>query len=194
MPPVNPTTQFHRTAEHLLELLRAAFKSPIFDVQMMPPVPSKLEWDRITRQRPFVGLAWAGLKPDKQARALKGASQWIVYLVVDNVGAVATRWTGDDLGIGLFGMVTAASFVLHGHTVPDVGSISITEMESLYREDWSDDATAIAAIGLEVDMIPGAAAPAGSTLEEFLTLTCAWVTPAPDGSVPMPTDTIPIGG
>lgn len=194
MPPVNPTTQFHRTAEQLLELLRAAFKAPLFDVQLMPPAPSKAEWDRITRQRPFVGLAWAGFEPGKQLRVLQGGSKWIVYLVVDNVGDIAARWVGDSRGIGLFGMVTAAGYLLHGRAIDGVGSITVTGIDSLYREDWADDASAIAAIGVDVAMIPGDAGAGAVTLEEFLTLTCAWVTPAPDGSVSMPTDTIPIGG
>lgn len=194
MPTVNPTTQYHRAAAYMLEQLRAAFKAPTFDVQLMPPAPSKEEWAQITRERPFVGLAWAGFTPDKQARGLKGNSTWVVYLVVDNVGDVAARWTGDSLGIGLFGMVTAGGFALHGRTITDVGSISVTGIESLYREDWADDATAIAALGVEVGMLPGDATTIAATLDDFLTLTCAWTMPAPDGSAPLPTDTISLGG
>lgn len=194
MPTVNPTTQYHRAAEYLLEQLRAAFKAPTFDVQLVPPAPSKEEWNRITHLRPFVGLAWAGLTQGKQARALEGKSTWIVYLVVENTGDVAARWTGDNLGIGLFGMVTAGGYALHGRTIPDVGSIAVTGIESLYREDWADDASAIAAIGVEVDMTPGNAGAGATTLDDFLSLTCAWTMPAPDGSVPLPTDTISIGG
>ncbi len=194
MPTVNPTTQYHRAAAYMLEQLRAAFKAPVFDVQLMPPAPSKEEWNQITRQRPFVGLAWAGLEPAKQARVLKGSSKWIVYLVVDNVGDVSARWLGDSKGIGLFGMVTAGGYALHGQTIPDVGSIAVTGIESLYREDWADDATATAALGVEIDMCPGDAGAGADTLDDFLTLTCAWTMPAPDGSQPLPTDTISTGG
>lgn len=187
-----PSTRYHDCAAALLARLALAFKAPTFQLELMPPAPTKKEWEQITRVRPFVGLSWAGFEPGAQARGLTGDSEWIVYLVVDNAGDVAARWTGDSRGIGLFGMVTAAGHLLHGFTVDGVGSAKITSIDSLWREDWADDATAIVAIGLKVGMSPGAGF-AAETVDDFLALTCAWTMPAADGSAEIPTSTLSLG-
>lgn len=187
-------TPIHRAADALLGRLRLAFPRPPFDVQVMSPAPSKAEWERATRIRPFIGFAWAGFDADAQARHLNGKTHFIIYLVVDNVGSVEARYRGDGLGIGLWGMIVAAATVLHGVTIEGVGSSAVTGIDSVHRDDWADDATAIAAIGVDVTMSPVTPNPAGANLPDLLRLTCAWEIPAPDGSAPMPTDTITLRG
>jgi hypothetical protein len=187
-------TRFHLIADALTSRLRQAFPAPTFDVQLMPAVPSRAEWDRLTHTRPFVGLAWAGFEPRGQVRSLSGAAKWIVYLVCDNVGSSEALFRGDSRGIGLFGMVQAAAAMVHGATIDGVGSTTVTQIESLYREDWAAEDAAIAAIGIDVGATLSAAPAGGADLDDFLRLTCAWVIPAPDGSAPMPTDTLTLRG
>lgn len=189
-----PATRFDLIADALTARLRQAFPSPTFDLQLMPPAPSKAEWERLTRTRPFVGLAWAGFEPGRQARSLAGSAKWIVYLVCDNVGSGEALFRGDSRGIGLFGMVQAAAAMMHGATIDDIGSTTVTQIESLWREDWAADDAAIAAIGVDVGATLSTAPAGGVDLDDFLRLTCAWAIPAPDGSAPMPTDTLTLRG
>lgn len=186
-----PRTQLHKIADGMIARLRLAFPASHFEIQLMPAVPTKNEFDRITRRRPFIGIAWAGFKPDTQARTLKGDASFIVYLVVDNQTSPAMRFMGDARGVGLFGMITAASALLHGWTLEDVGSATVTEVESLAKEDWGDDATAIAGLGVAMPILVGSGFAAGAALDEFLRLNCAWLIPAPDGSPTVVTPSSP---
>ncbi len=170
-----PTTQLHRLAATIEARLRLAFPAEIFGFQLMPPIPSRAEWERLTTRRPCLGLAWAGLAPDeKSGRMLSGRAEWVVYLIVDN-SAVDRRFLGDTRGIGLLGMVTAASYLLHGWTLPDVGTAFVTGIESLTKEDWGNDTTAIAGLSLSVPIIPDAGIAAAPDLNDLLRIGATWL-------------------
>lgn len=189
-----PRTQFHRFADAAEARLRLAFPAAMFAFDVMPALPSKTEFDRLTRRKPFLGLAWAGFKVDEKAgRTLHGSADWILLVVIDNPDA-RRRFAGDNRGVGLWGMVSAASRLLHGWTIDDIGTVSVTQIDTVVRDDWGDETTAIAAIGLSIPMHPDASF-AAETLDDFLRLNCVWLRPAPDGSAPMPADLIdPRGG
>jgi len=188
-----PPTQLHRVAAAIEARLRLAFPSPMFDVALMPPLPTVKEFQRLTHRKPFLGIAWAGFKAaEKVGRTLHGDADWILYVVVDNPDT-RRRFEGDSRGVGLWGMVSAAAFLLHGWTLDALGTASITAIDSLVKEEWGDETTAIAGIGLSIPLIPGAGF-AADTLDDFLRLHCVWSMPAPEGSAEIPADTIQLGG
>jgi hypothetical protein len=149
----------------------------------MPPIPTKTEWDRLTRRSPCLGVAWAGLEREPKAGPLfSGEAKWLIYLVVDNP-EVGARFYGDGRGIGLVGMVTAAIALLHGWTVDGVGTTSVALAESLTKEEWGNDTTAIAGLDLRVPVIPDAGIAAAPALDDLVRIGATWLvrdTPAAD--------------
>lgn len=188
-----PTTQLHRFAVAAEARLRLAFPEPMFEFAIMSALPSKAEFDRLTRRKPFIGLAWAGFKAaEKTGRNLRGNLDWILLLVVDNPDT-RRRFAGDNRGVGIWGMFSAASHLLHGWTFDGLGTVDVTQADTVVRDDWGDETTAIAALGLTVPMHPDASFAAGE-LDDFLRLHCAWLSPAQDGSASMPADLINVRG
>ncbi len=187
-------TVLHRQAEAIETRLRAAFPAPTFTIDLMPAMPTKAEFERATRVKPFIGIAWADFKASEQVRALDGKTEWIVYLVCENKVSAASRMKGDARGIGLFGMVAAAGAVLHGHTLVDVGSVEVTGAAPIYKEEWGDDATAIAMVSLTFGCGLSPDRASAQSLTDFLRLTCAWAMPGAEGTLLLPTDTTDVRG
>ncbi len=189
-----PQTVLHRQAAAIETWLRAAFPAPTFTIDLMPAMPTKAEFASATRVKPFIGIAWGDFKTGKQARALDGDAEWIVYLVCENKLSAAARLRGDARGIGLFGMVTAAGAVLHGRTLEGVGSTAVTGAAPIWKEEWGDDATAIAMVSLTFGCGLGPDRASDQSLTDFLRLTCAWAMPGAEGALLLPTDTTDVRG
>lgn len=142
-------------------------------------------WKRLLRRTPFVGLSWLGIAPEAgNTRVFRGKSQWSVFLAARNEHAPDVRATGAATGPGLFGMVQVAAFALAGLTVPDVGSVSVTEVANLTADNWDDEAAAVA--GLRLDLPLGLSA---EVLDEFLRFGATWsFDPMPAGNPPAADD------
>ncbi len=188
-----PKTQLHLFSEHLEDRLKAVFPTP-FTVALMPPAPSKTEFERLTSRKPFVGFAFAGLKPTGSGRIFNCSSSWMVFLAVDNT-EVVRRHIGDERGVGLFGMITATVFALNGWTIEGVGSVTVTGADVVVREDWANDTTAIAMVDIEVGLVidDGIARLTRGPDDAFLTLVSTWAMAGADGAVDVATDTLSTG-
>lgn len=189
-----PKTQLHAVAAALDARLKSVFPSPPFAVSLMPPAPSKTEFERITQRKPFVGYSFSNLRPTSKGRIFSATADWMVLLVVDNADA-GRRHLGDERGIGLFGMITAAVYALTGWTIDDVGTLFVNAVDVVVREDWANDTTAIAVIGLDIGLVAdeGIAKAISGPLEDLLSLTCAWETPGADGPTTIATDILNFG-
>lgn len=175
-----PTTFLHRMDTLIQDRLRLAFPVAQFEIANASPIPSKVEWDRLFARKPAIGVAFSGIQPDKRSgRMLQATANWIIYLVAANQ-QIKARFCGDDRGIGMFGMVTGAVAVLHGVTINDVGTTAVESVETLTKEDWGDEQTAIVGIALSVPYMPDAGA-ASVELEDFLQLNCAWLANGAEG-------------
>jgi hypothetical protein len=169
-----PRTQLHRLFEEISSRLRTVFGPSLFDLQMMSPAPSKGEWQRVTRRKPCIAIAWVGIEPKPGAtRVVKGDAVFAIYLIVDNA-EISRRYLGDARGVGLYGMVTAASYLLHGHTIDDVGTLRVSEIGEIAKAEWADDTMAIARLLVEAPIIVGDGI-AGATLADLLRLGCSWL-------------------
>jgi hypothetical protein len=167
-------TQLHRLFEAMSNRLRTVFPASMFDLQMMPPAPSREEWQRVTQRSPCIVISWIGIEPKPGAtRLVKGDAVWAIYLVVDNT-TISRRYLGDARGVGLYGMVTAASYQLHGHTIDGVATLQVTEVGEIAKAEWADATMAIAQITVKAPIVVGDGI-AGASLDDFLRLGCSWL-------------------
>lgn len=188
-----PTTQLHRVASALDARLKAIFPAP-FSVGLMPPAPSKTEFERLTQRKPFIGYAFSNLRARSSGRLFAATADWMVLLAVDNADA-SRRHLGDERGIGLFGMITAAVYGLNGWTIDGIGTMTVSAADVIVREDWANETTAIAVVGLAIDHLAdqGIAGAISGPLDDLLSLTCTWTMAGADGPVSVATDTLSTG-
>ncbi len=188
-----PPTQLHRVASALDARLKLIFPDP-FTVGLMPPAPSKAEFDRLTARKPYVGYAFENLRARSSSRLFSATADWMVLLAVDNAD-ISRRHIGDERGIGLFGMITAAVYGLNGWTLEGIGTMTVSGADIIVREDWANETTAIAIIELAIDHVAdqGIAAAMNGTLDDLLSLTCTWAMAGADGAVDVATDTLSTG-
>lgn len=167
-------TPLHTVFESLSNRLRLVFPETHFDLHIMPPAPSKNDWNRVTRRKPAIAISWVDFKPlPGTTRVVKGGANFAVYLIVDNA-EVSRRYLGDERGVGLFGMVTAASFMLHGYTIKGLGTLQISEVGEIAKTDWMDETTAVATLTVTAPIFVGEGI-AGTELNDLLRLGASWL-------------------
>jgi hypothetical protein len=162
----------------ILARLRLAFPEHLFQLSLLPPAPKKRDMDTIVTRKPFLGLAWTGMTIEN-SRLLKGSAKWALILVAQNQRSVDERLKGDALGIGLFGMVSAAAGILHGYSLSEHGALAVTSADGALIEDWGDDSLAIAALDLTMPLILDVD-PADDP-QDYLRLGVTWNLPGPPG-------------
>ena len=137
----------------LQERLRLVFPPRRFVHEWMPPRATKEDWKRLLKRMPFVGLGWSDADPIKQVGGqFVGRSNWTVFLVTRNDAGARGLYMGDAQGAGLFDMVHATIGILHGYTIPGVGSVQVVKAGNAFAENWDGDGTGMAAIDLSVGL------------------------------------------
>lgn len=185
-PPPSPLALAH---EAIWGRLEDFFPASHFARADVPARITPQGWKRLVRRTPFVGLSWRGIAPDAaNTRLFKGRSQWSVFLAARNEHAPETRATGGATGPGLLAMAHVAVFCLGGFTIPDVGSITITEVANLSADGWDDEAAAVAGVSFDLPLGIGAGLTA-EAIDEFLRFGATWsFDPMPPGSPPAADD------
>ena len=161
----------------IIERLRLAFPAQKFQIQRVPAVLTVKEFERVVRMRPFIGLAWMGLQPDRDhGRLLSGAANWRLVLVVKASSGLDTRFKGDRHDIGLDAMIDVSSVLLSGCTLPDIGTCTVTRAEAVYADGWADDATVLAQVDFDVRFTSPLSAFQIKTLDDLKSLGVTWIT------------------
>lgn len=155
--------------------LRLGFPANKFSLERVPSMLTAREFERVTRQTPFIGLSWMGISPDAASgRALQAKARWRVVLVCKASSGLEARFKGDKHDIGLDAMVDVAIVLLQGAPIAKVGWVTVTAAEAIYVEGWADDATVLA----QVDFSIGYQASAGELRlvepEDFARLQVDW--------------------
>lgn len=171
--------------------LRLAFPEAQFQIQRVPPVLTDMEFKRVVRLTPFIGLAWLGMKPDTgTGRELRGAMQWRLVLIVKASSSIEARFKGDRRDIGLDAMVDVATVLLNGVTF-DIGHSTVTRAEGVFADGWADDATVIAQVDFEIRFATRVAGLGLTTLDDFRSLGITWLnaaSPDPEDDPEMTTE------
>lgn len=161
----------------IIDRLRLAFPAQKFQIQRVPAVLTVKEFERVVRLRPFIGLAWMGLQPDRDhGRLLSGAANWRLVLVVKASNGLDTRFKGDRFDIGLDAMIDVSSVLLSGCTLPDIGTCTVTRAEAVYADGWADDATVLAQVDFDVRFTSPLSAFQIKTLDDLKSLGITWIT------------------
>lgn len=109
-------------------------------------------WKQLIGDGRLVGLGFSDLAPRTgTGRLFSGDSKWCVFVAARNQRGVAAAYLGDGQGAGVFAMGEAVAAVLHGWTIPGIGSVSVTSVQSAYADGWDPaDNLAMLAITFEV--------------------------------------------
>lgn len=167
--------------------LQAAFPLSLFQHSFVPAKLDQKEWGKLTERTPSVALGWNDADNSKNAgRLFAGESTWSVFLVTKNNNSISARYFGDTQGQqwapGLFAMAQVAIAVLHGLTIPSVGSVTVKRASNAYAEGWNDN-MAMCVIDLAVDttiaLVDAVSAPGDLGL--FETLATLWNLASPVG-------------
>lgn len=165
----------------IIERLRLAFPAKKFQIERVPAVLTVKEFERVVRMRPFIGLAWMGLQPDRDhGRLLSGAANWRLVLVVKVSSGLDARFKGDKNDIGLDAMIDVSSVLLSGCTLPDIGTCTVTRAEAVYADGWADDATVLAQVDFDVRFTSPLSAFQIKTLDDLKSLGITWITNSSD--------------
>ena len=160
----------------IVSRLRLAFPEKDFQIQRVPPVLTIREFERVVRLTPFIGLAWMGMRPDRDAgRQLAAAMRWRLTLIVKASSSLEARFGGDKRDIGLDAMLDVAGALLQGAVFDGIGASAVTGAEAVYADGWADEATVVANVDFEIRYQFSPAALQLVTLDDFETLGVTWL-------------------
>ncbi|MDC7787968.1 hypothetical protein PQJ75_13815 [Rhodoplanes sp. TEM] len=185
----DPITAVHQAVEARLRTVFAPSRWP-FEL-----VPSPMTLDEfkgvVAKATPWLGFSWRSIEPDANAgRTITGRLGFTLTIVIKNTSRAA-RFLGDRVGPGLYPSTIAAAALLHGLTVPGVGTLSVTRAGSAFADGWSDVGIAIATVDVDVGVDLSDALDAIASSDDFLRLVTAWDLDAEAGQAAgEPTDTI----
>jgi hypothetical protein len=159
----------------ITQRLRVAFPENPFVIERVPQNLSTSEFKRIVRMTPYLGLAWAGMKPDTNSgRQLKGDMQWRLILINRVSNGLEARFKGDKHDIGMDAMTDVGMAILHGASFPGVGTTTVTQVSSLIAEGYADDDIAISQIDFTFSFVTSPADFSIASQELFEALDITW--------------------
>lgn len=160
----------------IVDRLRLAFPEKDFQIQRVPPVLTIKEFERVVRLTPFIGLAWMGMRPDRDAgRQLAAAMRWRLTLIVKASSSLDARFGGDRRDIGLDAMLDVAGTLLQGAVFDGIGASAVTGAEAVYADGWADEATVVANVDFEIRYQFSPAALQAKQIDDFKQLGVAWL-------------------
>ncbi len=172
-------------AQALDARLQQAFPTTLFAHDFVPGKITPAVWKYLTRRLPFVGIGWTDLGDGNNRRFFDGKSRWSVILAIKNPSGPGARYFGDALGPGLFSLAEAATVLLHGYTIPEIGSVAVLRVSDVYVDGFADDDMAMCAIDLEVSTamrVADVLTNIPNTTDWFNTLQIEWNAANWDGS------------
>lgn len=178
-----------RAEQALTERLADAFPPARFCHQVAPAKINAREWGRLTARLPAVARgfqAWDGRGATQ--RHYGGTASWLVYLISSNPRREELL-RGDARGVGQLGMLQLAACVLHGWTVPGLGSWRVGAAQNAYSDEWGDEATGLVVLDVMLDVqleVSGAVA----AQDDFLRLAGAWDVDPHSGAAPDVAETV----
>ena len=190
------TSPIRIMAPAIVERLRLAFPAKDFQIKRVPPVLTIREFERVVRLTPFIGLAWMGMRSDRDAgRQLAAAMRWRLMLIVKASSSLDARFGGDKRDIGLDAMLDVAGTLLQGVSFDGIGARPVTGAEAVFADGWADDATVVANVDFEIRYQFSPAALTLKAIDDFKRLDVAWLdaeSPA-GGGVEPPQTVLPNG-
>lgn len=159
----------------LVERLRLAFPAQTFTICRVPQQMSANVFADLVQDAPVIGIAWRGIKPDANSgRVLKGVALWRLLLVYKSSGKNDLRFTGDQFGWGIDDMTDVAAVIMHGWTLADIGSCTVTDVQSVVADGYAKDDIELTQIDFEIGFAVPSALLAVKDPADFTALGLAW--------------------
>ncbi len=142
--PVQPITPgpLGLVARALQARLQLVFPVTRFQHDLVPAKVTAETWKALLKRTPFIGLGWNAVNEGGTLNEFDGRSHWSVYIVLKHA-TVEGQFFGDAQNAGIFQLAAAAVGVLHGFTIPRLGSVLVTQAASIASEHWEKDAAAV---------------------------------------------------
>lgn len=123
-----------RVETHLVDTIKAAVAGTKLRVQDLPA-----DWDddmlrRLLTLAPCVLVSFSGGQvPRKGATTASIDGQWVVYAVTSHPSGEQPRRRGNAQAIGAYEIIARLIVpLLHGHKVPEVGTLELTGVQDLF--------------------------------------------------------------
>ena len=128
----------------IIARLKLAFPESKFEHAVLPAKLDAALWSKLMRRTPWVGFGWTRLEPKHEGGSqFIGRAIWTLFLVTQNQRGTFERFFGDSLAPGLLQMTQVAVAYLQGHNVPGIGSLTVSDVQNGYAEDWKDESLAL---------------------------------------------------
>lgn len=170
LPETNPIMAIDAAVE---TRLRGAFEQRRWAFERVPDPMTLQEFTRLLRATPWLGLGWTDLAASAQGRQVTGTLSFSLTICVRNPGAAA-RFHGDGQGPGLYVATMAAAALLHGMTIPGIGTVQITRAGSAFAEGYAEQQIAISRLTFEVATSLGDFLGAVAALPDLKELVSGW--------------------
>ena len=150
-------------------------------VESLPGVWDAATLSQVLKSMPGVFISFlggSGGPSGNHTAALE--SRWTVYAVTGHASGQAARRRGDGREIGAYEILERLVPLLHGHTIPDYGTLKLTDISNLFTD--GADFRGVALYGATFTL-PLAFPPVldASALDDFTTFGAAYDLAPPDG-------------
>jgi len=167
----------------LLKRLRLGFPQKQFQMERVAPGMDAAEVERLTRQTPYIGLAFSGLRNDASAgRFVQGVWAWKLVIVCKAVGNFNRRVKGDKFDIGLDDIMDVAATILHGVSLDEIGLVSVVSSDVVYSQGWGDKAIVLAHLDFNVRTNMASGDLKLESFQDFKGINAGWLLGDDDGN------------
>lgn len=109
---------------------------------------SERQFRELINRCPHVAIAWAGWPPEtRTGKRYAGRLALRIWIVVKHTH-LNGRFRGDVAGPGLYPAMAMAIAALHGHTLEDIGALSVTSAAPAFAQGFLDNDLAVGLIEL----------------------------------------------
>lgn len=140
-------------------------------------------FERIAETTPRLYIGWSGFKADASARICGGTFTFSVFVVVKNDSGERVH-LGDRFAAGLYASIVGVIAALHGRTIPDIGSIAVTDAGQQAAERWSSFGAAAGYVTFTISTSLGDFFGEGAAAEDFRELVSSFEVNTPPDAAP----------
>lgn len=139
-----------KAGEAIRARLELAFPPAKFEHHWMPARLDREVWEQLTRRTPMIAVGFNGFRKPETISSLNVISEWSVYVTTKNPSGQRNVLFGDKLAPGQLDLAGIGAAILHGFTIPAIGTIQVQSVANAMVEDYKEAGLSITAIELAV--------------------------------------------
>jgi phage gp37-like protein len=162
------------TEDNLIALVKAEFGSKLRLVDSLPGDWSDDMLKSLIISAPAVYLAFLGGPKITNSDTIVGIdSRWSFFAITAHASGQKARRRGDSLQIGAYEIISRLIPVVHNHTVPDIGTITLVSIDDLFNGNIDSKGVSLWAALFTMPMYFDPSTNLGS-LDDFETFHADW--------------------